>query len=54
LLLDQIQEIEADVKTSDKEKFSQIKKIREEIAKVGTEIDNLKSDIMILNTHRVN
>lgn len=53
-LLVQIQKIEDDVKTPDIEKLSQIKKIREEITKVGTEIDMLEKELILLNTHCVN
>lgn len=53
-LLDQIQEIEDDVQTPVNEKLSKLKKIKEEIVKVGTEIDILKNDLTILNTYCVN
>lgn len=53
-LLGKIDEIEKDPKLTVSEKRSEIKKIREEIAKVGTEIDTLKNDITLLNIHRVN
>lgn len=53
-LLEQIEEIEHDSVTPQNEKLLQIKKIREEIAKVSQEIDNLKKEITLLNTYRVN
>jgi uncharacterized protein Yka (UPF0111/DUF47 family) len=53
-LIYQIKEIEADTRSALNEKLSKIKKIREEISKVGTEIDNLKREITLLNTYNVN
>jgi peptidoglycan hydrolase CwlO-like protein len=53
-LLSKIDEIEKDPNLTVSEKRVEIKKIREDIAKVGTEIDNLKKEITLLNTHRVN
>jgi hypothetical protein len=53
-LLSQIKEIETNEKTSANEKLSQIKKIREEISKVGTEIDSVKKEINLLTTYNVN
>lgn len=53
-LLSQIKEIEADATTDANEKLSQIKKIKEEIVKVGTEIDSIKREITLLNTYNVN
>jgi hypothetical protein len=53
-LLSQIKEIETNEKTSANEKLSQIKKIREEISKVGTEIDSVKNEINLLTTYNVN
>ena len=53
-LLDQIKEIEGNVQASDNEKLSQIKKIRDEIAKVGTEIDSIKKEFMLLNSYSLN
>ena len=41
-LLERIHALEADKETPMKEKLIQIKNIREEISKVGTEIDNIK------------
>lgn len=53
-LLQQIKQIESDVQTDVNEKLSQIKKIKEEIAKVGTEIDSIKKEITLLNAYSVN
>lgn len=53
-LITQIKEIEVDAKASVNEKLSKIKMIREEINKVGTEIDKLKKEIILLNTYSVN
>lgn len=53
-LLDQIKEIEADGQTDDNVKLFQIKKIKEEITKVGMEIDSIKREITLLNTYNVN
>jgi hypothetical protein len=53
-LLLQIQEVENDSQTPINEKLSRIKKIREEIAKVGMEVDNLKKELMLSNTYRIN
>jgi len=53
-LLQQIKEIEGNAQTDVNEKLSQIKNIREEITKVGTEIDNIKKEITLLNAYSVN
>ncbi len=53
-LLKRIDDIEKDQKTSTPEKREQIKKIKEEITKVGTEIDNVKREFKLLNAYRVN
>lgn len=53
-LLFRIQEIEGSVQLGDNEKLSEIKKIKEEMIKVGTEIDNIKKEITLLNTYHVN
>lgn len=53
-LVVQIGEIENDLQMPAIQKLSEIKKIREELDKVGTEIDNVKKSIKLLNTHRVN
>ena len=53
-LLGQIKEIEADANTDVNVKLSKIKKIKEEMAKVGTEIDSIKREITLLSTYNVN
>jgi peptidoglycan hydrolase CwlO-like protein len=53
-LLAQIKEIEADANTDVNTKLSKIKKIKDEITKVGTEIDSIKREITLLNTYNVN
>lgn len=53
-LISKIKEIEADTKTPPNEKTFEIKKIREEIAKVGTEIDSTKQEITLLNAYNIN
>jgi flagellar hook-associated protein FlgK len=53
-LLEQIKNIEKDNVTSVNEKLSQIKKIQEEITKVGTEIDSIKKEIMLLTDYSIN
>lgn len=53
-LLQQIKEIEGNTQTDVNEKLSQIKMIRDEITKVGTEIDNIKKEITLLNAYSVN
>jgi len=53
-LLQEINKIEADVQTDVNEKLSQIKKIREQITKVGTEIDSISKEITLINAHSLN
>jgi hypothetical protein len=53
-LLFRIQEIEVATQLSDNEKLSKIKMIKEEMIKVGMEIDNIKKEITLLNTYHVN
>lgn len=53
-LLTRIKEIENNVQASDNEKLLQIKKIRDEIAKVGTEIDSIKKEFTLLNSYSLN
>ena len=50
----QIKKIEEDTQTPAIEKFPQIKIIREEIVKVGMEIDKLKNEIKLMSVYRVN
>jgi hypothetical protein len=53
-LLRQIKEIEVDAQLSANEKLSKIKMIRDELSKVGMEIDTVKKEITLLNTYNVN
>jgi hypothetical protein len=53
-LITQIKKIEDDTQTSVNEKLSKIKIIREEITKVGMEIDKLKNEIKLLGAYSVN
>jgi len=53
-LITQIKKIEDDVQTPANEKLSKIKMIREEITKVGMEIDKLKKEIMLLGAYSIN
>lgn len=53
-LIAKIKEIEADTQTPSNEKLSEIKKIKEEITKVGTEIDSIKQEITLLSAYNIN
>jgi hypothetical protein len=53
-LLYQIECIENDTQTPNNDKFLKMKKIREELSKVGTEIDNIKKEIKIIHAHSLN
>jgi len=53
-LLNQIKCIENDNQTSNNDKFLQMKKIRDELSKVGTEIDSIKKEIKIVHTQNLN
>jgi len=53
-LLRQIQEIEDDKFGDLNEKLSKIKKIKEEITKVGTEIDNAKKELTLVSSYKMN
>lgn len=50
----QIKYIENDTQTPVKDKNLQIKKIREELSKVGAEIDIIKKEIKLINTYNLN
>lgn len=50
----QIKRIEADSETPNNEKILQMKKIMEELSKVGTEIDSIKKEIKIIKTYSLN
>jgi hypothetical protein len=53
-LLLEISALETDKEMSSESKLSEIKKIREQLSKVGTEIDNLKKEIKLLTTCDIN
>jgi hypothetical protein len=53
-LIYQIKEIENNNNNTPNENLLKIKKIREEMAKVGVEIDSLKKEITLLNTYNIN
>ena len=53
-LLAKIHALEADTETSMETKILEIKKIRNEITKVGTEIDNIKKEVKLLETYNLN
>ena len=53
-LLLKISELEQDTEAPLEAKLSEIKKIKDEITKVGTEIDSIKKEITLLNTYNVN
>lgn len=48
-LLTQIQMVEKDIDGDLEERLSKIKKIKEEITKVGTEIDNAKKELTLVD-----
>lgn len=53
-LLRHLNDVEANPQMPDIEKLSEIKKIREELDKVGMEIDIIKNDIILLKTRHIN
>jgi hypothetical protein len=53
-LLMRIAALEADKELSADEKLSQIKIVKEEITKVGTEIDSIKKEIKLLDAYSIN
>jgi type I restriction-modification system DNA methylase subunit len=53
-LLDKIRTLEANTDVPFAEKISEIKKIKEEMTKVGTEIDSIKKEITLLKSYSVN
>ncbi|MGI0058156.1 MAG: hypothetical protein ACREBJ_00170 [Nitrosotalea sp.] len=53
-LLDKIRSLEANTQVSQEEKFFQIKKINEEITKVGAEIDSIKGELTLLSSYSIN
>lgn len=53
-LLRQIHAIEADTEATPSSRLEKIKKIKDEITKVGAEIDSLKREFTLLNKYTVN
>lgn len=53
-LLSKITVLETDTVLTLEEKFLQIKIIREEISKVGTEIDSIKNRLTLLDLYNIN
>ena len=53
-LLRQIKTIEADTQSPINDRILQIKKIQEELGKVGTEIDSVKKEIKLLRIYTLN
>jgi hypothetical protein len=53
-LLQQIKTIEADKQAPINDRLLQIKKIQEELSKVGTEIDTIKKEIKLIQTYNLN
>lgn len=53
-LIVKIGDLEKDTQLSNEEKFEEIKNIRLEISKVGTEIDSLKKEIKLLESYSIN
>jgi len=53
-LLRRIFDLEYDTQTSTEEKMSEIKKIKDEMIKVGAEIDKIKKEITLLGNYNVN
>ena len=53
-LLDRIKTLEGNTQFTTEEKIPKIKKIRQELSKVGTEIDNIKKEINLINAYKIN
>lgn len=53
-LLDKIRTLEGATDVPLEEKLSRIKKIRDEMTKVSTEIDSIKKEITLLKSYNVN
>ena len=53
-LLTRIADLENDKELSMNEKMVQIKIIKDEISKVGTDIANIKRELTLINTYSVN
>jgi len=52
--LSQIDKIEKDIQIPVAERYAKIKMIKDEINKVGTEIDTVKKELILLNTKNIN
>jgi hypothetical protein len=53
-LLRQIKAVEADTQSPISDRVLQIKKIQEELSKVGGEIDNIKKEFKLIQTYSLN
>lgn len=53
-LLRHLNDVEANPQMPEIEKLSEIKKIREELDKIGAEIDTVKNEITLLKTSHIN
>lgn len=53
-LITRIADLENDTQLSNEEKFEQIKNIKLEISKVGTEIDSIKKEITLIRDYSIN
>lgn len=53
-LLEDLDRLDADTKSSPNQKLEEIKKIRRELSKVELEIDKIKEEITLLKAYRVN
>lgn len=53
-LLRQIKAVEADTQSPINDRVLQIKKIQEELSKVGTEIDSIKKEFKLIQTYSLN
>ena len=53
-LLRRIFDLELDTETSSEEKMPEIKKIKDEMMKVGVEIDKINQEIRLLRNYNVN
>ncbi|HEY5267983.1 MAG TPA: hypothetical protein VII94_02520 [Candidatus Saccharimonadales bacterium] len=53
-LLDRIKTLEGNTQFTTEEKIPKIKKIRQELSKVGTEIDNIKNELNLISAYKIN
>jgi hypothetical protein len=54
ILLKDLDRLDGDTKSPPNQRLEEIKKIRAELSKVGTEIDSIKEEITLLKQYRVN